>query len=189
MTGGWDATLSWLHAQLDSDEQWARAASEPYRHADEGSTAPESGVHWVWVAGENWDPVTPDPVAMEFIEGTDGSWSANLATVEQWPVTRDLGGGKSRGWMAPRTYADSIGEMDPSAAGHIVRHDPAAILRRVESDRRILAMYDAAQDTASHDAESEARFYLMCDVVKAMAHRFADLPGFPAVLRMDEATT
>jgi hypothetical protein len=186
VTAEWDAALSWLHTQIDSDEQWARAASEPYRHADEGSAAPESGVHWVWVTGENWDPVTPDPVTMEFIEGPDGSWVSNLATVEQWPVTHDLGGGKSRVWMAPRTYADSIGEMDPAAAGHIVRHDPAAVLRRVESDRLILAMYGEARDGADHDAEGEARFYLMCGVVKAMADRFVDLPGFPEVLRMDE---
>lgn len=185
---GWDAALSWLHAQFDADEQWARAASEPYRYADEGSRAPELGVHWVWVTGENWDPVTPDPVTMEFIEGPDGSWASNLATVEQWPVTHDLGGGKSRVWMAPRTYADSIGEMDPAAAGHIVRHDPAAVLRRVASDRLILKQVtDELADTGGDNPWWYAD--RLTPIVKAFAQRYAHLPGFPEALRLDQAET
>lgn len=63
-------------------------------------------------------------------------------------------------------------------------------LARIESDRRILATYDTARDAADHDAESEARFYLMADVVKAFAQRYAHLPDFPEVLRLDhEGTT
>lgn len=68
----------------------------------------------------------------------------------------------------------------------MARHDPADILRRVESDRRILAIFDAARDSADHDAESEARFYLMSDVVNAFAQRYAHLPDFPEVLRLDQ---
>lgn len=77
----------------------------------------------------------------------------------------------------------------PNEADHIVRHDPATILRRVEADRRVLAMYQKAQDSASHDAESEARFYLLAEVVKILAARYAILPDFPEVLRIEGVTT
>lgn len=79
------------------------------------------------------------------------------------------------------------GEPHPLApdAEHIGRNDPATVLRRVESDRRILAIYDTARDGADHDAESEAHFYLMADVVRAFAQRYAHLPDFPEVLRLD----
>jgi hypothetical protein len=70
----------------------------------------------------------------------------------------------------------------------MTRNAPAAILRRVESDRRILALYDAARVNASRDAESEGRFYLTGDVVRAFAQRYAHLPDFPEVLRLEGTT-
>jgi hypothetical protein len=90
---------------------------------------------------------------------------------------------------APFIDDPADGFLDLQLAKYIAAHDPDHVLRRIESDRLALMVYDKARDDASHDAESEARFYLMCDVVKAMAHRFADLPGFPEVLRMDEDAT
>lgn len=96
----------------------------------------------------------------------------------------------SGGSWAIAASKDRLGTpMNDVDGVHIANNDPAAVLRRVESDRRVLAVYDAAHNIASHDAESEARFYLMCDVVKAFAQRYAHLPDFPDVLRADPAST
>jgi hypothetical protein len=127
-----------LRKAIDETEAWARAASQTYEYADEGSKVPDGGVHWRWVIGENWDEVTPDPMTMQFLEGPDGSWSANLATVEEWPSTSRIDEERTRTTMMRRVYANAIEEMDPAAAGHIIRHDPAAALRRCAADRKIL---------------------------------------------------
>lgn len=134
-----------IRAAIDETEAWARAASQTYEYADEGSTAPEGGVHWCWVTGEDWDPVTPDPVTMQFLEGPDGSWAANLATVEEWPSTLRIDEERTRTTMMRRVYANSVEEMNPAAAGHIVRHDPAAVLRRCAADRKILDLLPAVR--------------------------------------------
>lgn len=92
----------------------------------------------------------------------------------------------SSGSYAIAARKDRLGTpMNDVDGTHIANNDPAAVLRRVESDRRILTIYDTARDSADHDAESEARFYLMADVVKAFAQRYAHLPDFPEVLRPD----
>lgn len=129
--------LQKLEAAMALDEQWALACNLPYQYADEGATAPATGVHWRWVTGENWDTTIPDPVTMECVEGEDGSCAANLATVEEWPSGTRYGSSR----MMPRTYAGTIEEMDPAAAGHIIRNDPARVLRRVARDRKLLARH------------------------------------------------
>jgi hypothetical protein len=167
-----------LRAAIDETEAWARAASQTYRYADEGSKVPEGGVHWQWVIGEDWEPVTPDPVTMELLEGADGSWAANLATVEQWPSTMRIDDERTRTSLMPRTYANSIEEMDPAAAGHIIRHDPAAVLRRCAADRsllveceRILALTDSSLDY-SHEERQMAEF-----VVERLADAYDITPA------------
>jgi hypothetical protein len=123
--------ITWLRQQLDDDERWARAASQRYPYAT-GGDLPPGGVHWTWVAGENWELVTPDPVIEEFV--AEPGYSCNLATVETWPT--------QYGHDMPRTYANSIVEMDASAAGHIARWDPARVLAEVEAKRRILDLHE-----------------------------------------------
>jgi hypothetical protein len=137
-----------LTAALDETEAWARAASQTYEYADEGSKVPEGGVHWRWVVGENWDEVTPDPMTTQFLEGPDGSWSANLATVEEWPSTSRIDEERTRTTMMRRVYANAIDEMDPAAAGHIVRHDPASVLRMVAAHRKLLDWLVMCEDKA-----------------------------------------
>jgi hypothetical protein len=85
--------------------------------------------------------------------------------------------------------AASVDALEVAEVAHSDRHTAEAVLRRVESDRRILAIYDAARDAADNDVESEARFYLMGGVVKALAPRYAEVSGFPEVLRLDRAST
>lgn len=122
--------VQWLTEQIDQDEAWARAANRPYEYADEGATAPVDGVHWRWVHGDHWQTATLDPAMDEFV--AEPGYSCWLATVEEWP---------SRGRSMPRVYANSIVEMDVSAAGHIVRHDPSRVLRQVAAYRRTLARH------------------------------------------------
>lgn len=125
--------IAFYRARLDEDEQWALAASKPYRFADGDPQVPLSGVHWEWVVGENWEPADIDPMLSEDV--AEPGRICNLATVERWQSER---------WMMRNTYADSIVEMDSAAAGHIVRHDPARTLRRVASGRALIKMYEEA---------------------------------------------
>lgn len=122
--------------QLGEDEQWARAASQAYTYAVGDRAVPAEGVHWTWVAGENWEPVRPDPAIDEFV--APPGENCNLATIEQWSIGNyGIEGLPDR--LMPQTYANSIVEMDASAAGHIARHDPARVLAEVERGRRDIA--------------------------------------------------
>ena len=134
-----DEQAAFVRAALDRDEQWARAASQAYPYAVGDTSVPEAGVHWTWVAGENWEPVRPDPAIDEFV--APPGENCNLATVEQWPIGNwGIEGVPER--FAPQTYANSIVEMDSSAAGHIARWDPHRVLAKVKADRAILDWCD-----------------------------------------------
>lgn len=69
-----------------------------------------------------------DVTLIEFLQ-------ARLDEDEQWALACN-----------PNTYADSIEEMDPAAAGHIARHDPARVLAEVEAKRRIIRLCEAGLD-------------------------------------------
>lgn len=179
-----DDLIEFLCAKLDEREAWARAANRPYEYADEGAVAPDTGVHWCWVTGENWDVVTPDPAVMQFVEGPDGSWAANLATVEEWPVTYRLDDGTIiRESAMPRTYANSIEEMDPAAAGHIIRHDPAWVLADIDSKRRIIvycaqAIEIGTPPPGSTWSDDAAGAEVAVKILRLLAGPFVDDPGF-----------
>lgn len=174
---GVDDLLTWLRAiwdarerELDEDERWARAASQRYPHATEGAV-PEHGVHWRWVAGDNWDTVTVDPVIDEFV--AEPGYTCNLATVEEWPAgNRPM----------PRTYAHTIVEMDSSAAGHIARWDPARVLREVATERAEIAAKRAILDRVEYElgtyAGSSTQLALAYLVLKQFAQPYAGRDGW-----------
>jgi hypothetical protein len=162
--------VAFVRACLDEDERVARAASRPYRHADDGATAPPTGVHWEWVTGEDWTPVQPDPTLMEFVEGTDGSWSANLATVEKWPSSIRIDDERIYTTMMPFTYANSIEEMDPAGAAHIARHDPARMLAEVAAKRRLIEVAVGAIESAQPLTGDR--------IVRLLAQPYAGRPGW-----------
>lgn len=181
--------VAWLVAQLDADEQWALAASKPYPYAEGNPQIPAGGVHWTWVVGENWEPVTPDPVENEIVE-RDGDWNCNLATVEQWEW-KSYGRAIEPGCMMRNTYASSIEEMDSAAAGHIVRHDPARVLAEVAAKRRIIERHPGA--TATDECPGCGAWLNgtwrtgpgeTCPELADVAAPYADRPGFPEELRM-----
>ena len=133
-----DDPVGRLHARLDEDEAWARAANQAYPYATD-TTPPEGGVHWRWVAGEQWETVVPDPVADEFVGFDFGV--VHLATVEEWPTVLNWSDGPREGRPMPRTYDGGMEEMDACAAGHIIRHDPARVLADVEIKRKIIDVH------------------------------------------------
>jgi uncharacterized protein DUF6221 len=153
-----------LRAHLNADEQWALAASQPYEYADAGAKVPLDGVHWTWVTGENWDPVIPDPAVDKFV-GEPGE-SCNLVSVETWPCSS---GRRATPWMAPRRVADSMIEVDTSAAGHIARHDPARVLREVTAKRTILAEHYRMEDGVCNSCSGVFMQAWPCPTVRALA--------------------
>jgi hypothetical protein len=161
-----DDLITWLRARLDEDEQWARAASQVYAYS-EGAVPPESGVHWTWVNGDWHQPVVPDPVVDEFLGGREG-WSVNLATVERWPSRISA---HSDPRMMRRAYAGTIEEMDPSAAGHIVRWDPARVLAEIDAKRRVV-------ENQQRHAPGQSGYGAATFAVRCLALPYADRPGY-----------
>lgn len=129
------AMAAWVRQQIAEDRAWANAANQAYRHGAGDRTVPKTGVHWEWVTGDRWTAVTPDPVAEEFLDGGAEAW---LATREEWfsPLGDNVDPTDRRHYMR-HTYF-SADEVDSSAAGHIVRHDPARVLADCEADESIL---------------------------------------------------
>jgi hypothetical protein len=164
--------LPWLREQVDEDERWARAASQAYPYTAGEARVPPDGVHWRWVTGDVWETAIPDPVVNEFV--AEHGYSCWLVTVEEWPSG-------TTGRPMPRSYANSIVEMDSAAAGHIIRHDPARVLAEVAAKRRILDEYERAfERRRAHpdDMASAGALLALHGAVKLLALPFADRPGF-----------
>jgi len=131
-----DDLVAWLKTQLDEDELWAKAASAPPHWRDQPPV--EGGVHWTWAVGENWEPVQVDPLT-EYVGEDVEDGAPALVTVEGWTTSYD------RRPLAHKVLdPDEVRTVD---AGHIVRHDPARVLREVEAKRAILAGHPFEQGT------------------------------------------
>jgi hypothetical protein len=175
--------VEWLTAQLDHDEQWARAASAPYRHADAGLKPPPDGVHWRWVTGDQWEPAIVDPVVSELVADGDPVW---LATAETWQVSY---AGTDHVRQAEATHGQAIEEMSATWAGHIALHDPARVLRQVVAHRAILARHkpvpgeehivcDIDSFVGHDDTEGLYGDPYPCADVRALASIYSDRPGY-----------
>lgn len=156
--------VEFVRARLDEREAWARAASHPYRYAIGDPAPPVEGVHWQWVAGGDWEPVTPDPVVDEFV-GEQVDSNVNLATVERWPtkIFREM----------RKTYAGSIQEMDPSAAGHILANDPASVLRDIAAKRAVVDLCEKLARAAAIRCEPGSPLESMWTAYEEVAKQFA----------------
>lgn len=153
-----------LAAALDETEMWARAASQAYPYATD-KTIPADGVSWEWAAGEDWEPVTPDPMTNEFV--APAGYNCWLVTKETWPT--------DSGRMMPRAYTHTVVEMDAAAAGHIIRHDPKHVLRQVAAHRKILELHSGSHECTS--AEDNCVWIdgisgAICETVKIAAEAY-----------------
>lgn len=180
--------VEFIRERLAEDEQWALAASAPYPYAVEGTTTPLTGVHWTWVVGEDWTPVTVDPVTDEFVGGS-ASHPVNLASVEQWPVppwTLEDGTEIPHSDM-PATVANEMVEVLAGPGGHIARHDPARVLREVEAKRRVLARHHEESHVSgpicrgcgfTGDLDEPRNFIHECEELQDLAAAWSDHPSY-----------
>jgi len=127
--------LAFLRARYDEREAWALAASKPYPYAAGDPPIPSTGVHWEWVAGDEWEAVTLDPAVSEYVADGD---PVRLATRETWPSSTRPDDPR---WQMRRTYSEDAQEMDSAAAGHIAFNDPAYVLADIAAKRLILDAY------------------------------------------------
>jgi hypothetical protein len=63
---------------------------------------------------------------------------------EHWQRLHVLPGGTRM--IAPEGSMTAVGSLEPVSALHVVRHDPARVLREVEAKRRIVEAYNEANE-------------------------------------------
>lgn len=118
---------AFVRDRLVEDELWALAASAT---PDADGTV-TSGLHWTWALGDNWEPVDIDPTATYVGEAIEFDGPISLVTTEEFPL--------SYGGTLRHQIAHVSDEVRTGDAGHIVRHDPASVLRRAEATRAVVA--------------------------------------------------
>jgi hypothetical protein len=107
--------------------------------------------------------------AAEAAKGTgDGNWTLD----ETYGESSRIEDKSRRG----RVIVYDEGAPDEDEAAHIVRHDPAAVLRRVAADRRILAGHvnawggcSTCTDRSNPDPRQWGIIVYPCDTVRLMA--------------------
>lgn len=114
--------VSRLLAAIDETERLAREAIDPER----------PGTHWHWVTNE-----TDTPVAAGELAEAQNHQSISLRTIEEFE-TRSVG-------ILPAflLYGQDV---NPGAGEHIVRNDPAAVLRRCAADKAAALWFKAGMD-------------------------------------------
>jgi hypothetical protein len=136
-------------ARLDEDELWAREASR-YDTED----VPAGGVHWHWVTNESDREVTPDPSRETYV-GEEAEEAISLRSREKWPTRFDMG-------PLPQFALHYAEEVPSAVGGHIIRHDPARVLREAVFKRLLIAKWRALiqQIDAEPDPEKRERLAL-----------------------------
>lgn len=151
-----ESVTEFLSRCLDGDEIWARAASTD-KDSGGAERVIEGGAQWLWMSdSQDRVPTVPfsgsvleeSPVTLTALRGTPGE--------EHIAVLR-CGEGSSR--------------VPSGVAGHVVRHDPASVMLRVEVQRRLLEM------CRKGDVPPE--------VVLLMVQPYRGHPGFDASWQID----
>lgn len=114
--------------------------------AEAAASACQAGVaeHWQWVTDRDatLDGGLPadTPIAPEELEATlwEVSQSVSLRSVEEHEAS------SMPGTMLPTFVGPVIEEYGPGVQ-HIVRWDPARVLREVQAKRQVLSQYEAAK--------------------------------------------
>jgi len=154
----------WILRQLEEREAWAREASR------EGSHYLHDGAHWQWVAGDYWEPVDPDV--------TDPDFEANgLTSVEEFPTggTNIMGHNGIKQTMSMHfLYTEGV---STGAAGHIIRNDPAFVLRACAVQRLLVQRCVRELNQRGGGAEDGLVDCLAWDILTMLAQQFERRPG------------
>ncbi|MFJ6729345.1 DUF6221 family protein [Streptomyces sp. NPDC091281] len=116
----------WLGEQLDEDELWAIEASRR-----SGGSSVEGGVHWRWMNTATDEEIVPAPERESYV-GEMAEAAVDLRSRETWPTTSGVG-------ELPQFAIRYSEEVSSAVGGHIVRHDPARVLREVDAKRALIA--------------------------------------------------
>lgn len=146
------ALITWLLAQIDDDLLWATEAS---RRDDGESFA--TGVHWQWEAPDD-QVVEAQPGLYEFVGGPDG-FTVSLRSREVWP-TQHVG-------ELPQFAVSRAEEVPSAVGGHIVRHDPARVIRDLAARRRSVLM-----------CQENLALKVVDAFLRDMAATYAERPGY-----------
>ena len=125
--------VAFMDARLDEDQAWAEGCQ---------------GHHWQWVRGDNDQAAMPNPVEEEYL--IEDGVRLSLRSVEtkmSEPMSRPNGLPPWPPQPLPISWPIHSAEaIESTAAGHIVRHDPARVLADVAADRKLIARYQAAEE-------------------------------------------
>lgn len=72
-------------------------------------------------------------------------------------------------------------QIFPAEADHVIRHDPARVLREIEAKREVVKQYERAfENRRAHpsDLASAGALLALHGVVKALAKSYSHRPGF-----------
>jgi len=156
--------VAWLLRQIDDDLAWAQEASR--RKA--GGEAMLEGVHWQWINPDNDTAAPLLPDTEEFV----GAWDENgvsLRSVERWETENvpDWSDG------LPQFALYHVDEVPVAVGGHIVRHDPARVIRDLRARRRTV---ERCMDLRRYAAPGMALF--ADSVLRDFADAYAERPGY-----------
>lgn len=157
-----DDIAAWLTAIWDEQEWWASEASR-----DRNGHTP-TGEHWQWECS-NDHVVTPQPLTDEALECPECESSVSLRSVEAYPTT-SVG-------LLPNFAIHTAEDISSTVAGHIIRHDPAAVLARIEADRQILRLHSPNQPAAKQWCDTDQLTW-PCRTVRLLALPHATRPGY-----------
>lgn len=152
------ALIAWLLAQIDDDLLWAVEASRK----DTGREAVPSGVHWQWINPDD-DTVAPILPDVEQFVGEEAGGGVALHSVEHWPY-RDMPE-DSEG--LPQFALYHVDEVPVAVGGHIVRHDPARVIRDLTARRRSVLLCGENLSLKLADA-----------ILRDMAETYCERPGY-----------
>jgi hypothetical protein len=127
--------LLFLRARLDEDSLWATEAS---RRGN--GPAVEGGAHWRWEDPSTDRPIEVNPGQDEFVGGE--RFRVSLRSREEWPTGSGMG-------PLPQFAIPEAEEVPSAVGGHIVRHDPARVMRDVEAKRQQIAHLERVQAAAN----------------------------------------
>lgn len=155
---------AFVETRFAEDEWWARNSGGCF-----GNTPPETGEHWHWVESRGDTPITPDPTIGEHLDdaGT-GEWRRlALRSIEEYPLS---GGG-----TLPSFIVSTAEEVNTVAGGHIVRHDPARVLRDIAAKRQ---MFEECVRAVDGGPDGSAAAGLAVTVMKGLAAPYSTHPDY-----------